>query len=162
MRSYSRPCFLFCSGYPDHATRNLLKALIATRSTTATPLPLFVVTDADPHGVAIAMCYAEALRYPGLHWIGVYPSHRGTLLPLPSSTLLPLTAREHGVAQQILNKSSVDIPSLHHFFADARRELSVLLASGVKFEMEALAALQHDGQNALLDYIVARISEILQ
>ena len=148
------------TGYPDHATRGLLQMVVASAARRGVCLPVFAVTDADPHGVAIAMCYADALQHAGFRWIGVYPSQLGRMLHLPSSAILTITQREHCLARSLLQRCAHNVPPLNKFFEDASRELHAILEASVKFEIEALACMQCRDESVLLQYIVQQIAAI--
>jgi meiotic recombination protein SPO11 len=72
-RSADKPILVTGKGYPDINTRMLLKKL-------SVKLPIYVIVDADPHGVEILFTYkfgsmqmvhnSEHLAVPSIQWIG--------------------------------------------------------------------------------------------
>lgn len=148
-------------GYPDHATRNLLKRLIDSRQRQNNPLPVYIVTDADPHGIAIAVCYARTLQNTGLRWVGVHHSHRGRLFTIPVLAQLALTSRERQLACNLLTECNANMAQFGAFCEDICRELAILLETGVKFEIEAIASpTQAAVSNPLLEYVLAIVPRI--
>ena len=65
-------------GYPDLAIRIFLRKLVQKRP----DLPMFAITDADPHGFQILCCYTFGsnkrlgqnlnLALPTIHWLGIH------------------------------------------------------------------------------------------
>lgn len=144
---------LVVAGYPDVASRALLRSIVASRSNI---LPVIVLTDPDPHGLHIALTYAAALPVHSFVWLGVKPSYAGAILSgLPYNLAMPLTDRERVLCQNSLKaESKKSQPGAIKGFcaADIYDELRQLLNSGIKFEIEALAALTLR-KDAVLSYI---------
>lgn len=116
------------------------------------------MTDADPHGAAIAVCYSEALNSPNLHWLGTFPTERNTHFCVPDNAVIRLTDHERSVAQRLLGRCGQDLPSDSPFVQDIRRELTFMLKTGLKFEIEAVRSAENPHSNAFLDYVVDAIS----
>ncbi|GAA5833571.1 hypothetical protein JCM9279_001564 [Rhodotorula babjevae] len=124
-------------GYPDLATRELLKRLSDDLPST----PIFAVVDSDPHGLSILSVYAHgsalqshdahSLVVPRLQWLGV----KGTewaALGVDRDELLPLTKADRVKAQSMLKKDNLP---------DAwRRELEFMLHLQRKAEIQILSS----------------------
>lgn len=143
-------------GYPDHATRGLLRRLLDANEDRQPPLGVHIVTDADPHGASIAVCYARALSNIAVHWSGVHPSHRDVFFRIPIAAKIALTNRERAMAMQLLAECKANSAQFPRFCADIARGLKDMLESNVKFEIEAIEALEgaNDG-NSLVEYLLA-------
>lgn len=130
-------------GYPDKAA-----TLLLARINTAHPLlPILVVTDADPHGLHIALTYHRALPNPGaFRYAGVRPSEMdGMLSELPDTVLLNVTQRETVLATNVVQRTALPQETSESGaksqLEEIVGEMEYMLQSGVKFEIEALAAL---------------------
>lgn len=143
-------------GYPDHATRGLLRGLLDARGRREPPLAVHIVTDADPHGASIAVCYARALSSLDVHWSGVHPSHRDVFFRIPAAAELALTDRERSMAAQLLAECKANSALFPALSSNIARGLEDMLQSGVKFEIEAVAAVGAAAEgNPLLEYLLA-------
>ncbi|CAG5115810.1 unnamed protein product [Candidula unifasciata] len=93
------PCILITGkGFPDNGTRLMLKQLWMTFK-----LPIFLLVDADPHGIEIMAVYKYGskrqaydnihLAVPTIEWIGILPEdiHR---LHIPESALSAMSDRD--------------------------------------------------------------------
>ncbi|KAI8807597.1 Spo11/DNA topoisomerase VI subunit A [Cladochytrium replicatum] len=120
-------------------------------------MPIYVLTDADPDGIDIALCYkfgstamafdADNLATHGLNWIGVKPSDWSQLLmgndrvsnpddPLDTihdMGLLPLTKRDRNKIVRMLERDSVRCSR------ELRVELSRMLMMNRKSEIQILS-----------------------
>ncbi|GAA5895322.1 hypothetical protein JCM8208_005977 [Rhodotorula glutinis] len=124
-------------GYPDLATRELLKRLSDELPST----PIFALVDSDPHGLSILSVYAHGsalqshdahnLVVPRLQWLGV----KGTewaALGVDRDELLPLTKADRVKALLMLKKDNLP---------DAwRRELEFMLHLQRKGEIQILSS----------------------
>lgn len=127
-----------------------------------TQFPIFIITDADPHGIAIAACYMEALPTCQVKWLGIRPSHNHALFKIPAQSLLPLSPQDNSDIVATVRRLSSAPNALAHNFLPLLSELMVLQTTQVKFEMEALSAI-HLPHNcsALLQYIITRFADFL-
>ncbi|KAK3803868.1 hypothetical protein RRG08_029460 [Elysia crispata] len=93
------PCILITGkGFPDNGTRLLLRLLWINYY-----LPIFVLVDADPHGIEIMAVYkfgsmsqayeSQHLATPSIRWLGILPEDIYKL-HIPKSTLSPLTPKD--------------------------------------------------------------------
>ncbi|GFO04714.1 meiotic recombination protein spo11 [Plakobranchus ocellatus] len=93
------PCVLITGkGFPDIGTRLLLRQLW-----TRYHIPVFVLVDADPHGIEIMAVYKygsmsqayenQHLAIPAMHWLGILPEDISRL-HIPQSSLIALTSRD--------------------------------------------------------------------
>lgn len=126
--------------------------------------PVFILTDADPHGISIAACYARAIQSLELYWVGIHPSQCNKLFTVQDNAKLPLTSVERTIAINLRSEceASMTIPS--SFCVEACREINVMLEQGFKFELEAIEPLVpaiSTNSNPLLDYVSAVVSSHL-
>lgn len=144
-------------GYPDHGTRQFVSVLCKACTNS---LPVFIITDADVHGIRIASTYESSLPHLLVHWLGVRPSHNGTYFCVKPEALLPLSDSDRATLRsticQMSQKSALMTQNKHLFIA----EMNALLLSNRKFEMEALSSDSSDKTvSVLLAYILRRLSE---
>jgi DNA topoisomerase VI subunit A len=86
-------------GYPDLNSRAFLKKLWMHLK-----IPIFALTDGDPHGAEIACCYkfgcfataseSSYLAIPQIRWLGLLPSDVEKH-PISQSSLINLTENDH-------------------------------------------------------------------
>ncbi|XP_013403528.1 meiotic recombination protein SPO11-like [Lingula anatina] len=134
------PCIMMTGkGFPDLNTRLMVRKLWDTFH-----LPTFVFVDGDPHGMEIMCVYkfgskalsfeAHNLTVPSVMWIGILPSdiHR---LQIPQNMLIPLKKSDFDKAR--------DLSKRPYFQAQQawKRELELLVAIGVKAEIQCLTSL---------------------
>ncbi|KAL3118147.1 hypothetical protein niasHT_001921 [Heterodera trifolii] len=143
---FPRSILITGRGYPDFCTRQFLHWL-------SIQLPMLVLVDADPYGVEIFLTYkygssrsaieAGALHLPRLRWLGFLPSEAQTL-PIPHNQFLQLSEadrkRIERIAQRVNQRqnagdSNSEERTLFNY------ELSVMLNSAHKLELEALCAI---------------------
>jgi len=152
------PCIILTGrGYPDLATRALLKKLAAGLGP---EVPLLALVDCDPDGVSIFLTY----RTGGLHhkrshedlavgnhlrWAGL---HCRQLIGGGGQGLgrtLPLTLRDRKLLLSLLR--SPDTAGI----AGLRQELQLMMLLGMKAEIEALFGPQGDSNDSLIRGIVS-------
>lgn len=146
-------------GYPDCAARLLLARISLAYPT----IPIFMLADADPHGLHIALVYLAALpEETTFKYIGIRPSDRdGVLAGLGNSVLQALEQREIALAKtlcKVLVGRNGDGKAA--IYQDIAMELRFILRTGQKFEVEALAALDTN-ECTLIEYIKLNLSGIL-
>lgn len=105
-------------------------------------LPIYALTDADPHGIEIMLTYrhgsramsnmGDALAVPSIRWIGIFPSD----IPKFGINSIPMTGEDRRKLETLLNR-----PGLN---ADIYRELQLLHRSDVKAEIEGLSGSSSD------------------
>ncbi|XP_063236184.1 meiotic recombination protein SPO11 isoform X1 [Bacillus rossius redtenbacheri] len=145
--SQPAPCILITGkGYPDVNTRLLVQRIWETFG-----LPMFVLTDADPHGIEIMCVYrfgslgmsteSHFLATPAVRWLGVHPKDI-TVLGLETS---PLTARDRLKIRELMLRPYMQS------HAGIRDQVEVLLRLGVKAEIEGMASF---ATNILTDYYI--------
>jgi DNA topoisomerase VI subunit A len=136
-------------------------------------VPTFVLTDADPHGLHIALTYAAALPVASFRFIGVRPSDWApgrALAGLSATALIPLTEKERVLATNAITG---------HTYGGGRgaevdvvmREMQVILESGLKFEIESLITIGAGEEqvgnvgglamNGLFNYLERRIASLM-
>jgi meiotic recombination protein SPO11 len=137
-------------GYPDLNTRLLLKKLYDQHK-----LPIYALTDADPHGIEIMFTYrfgslaqshnAEHLAIPSIRWIGVHPS---------DIEKLQLPALQLTVEDDTKLKSLVKRPYMNE---DLHREVQFMVTTKLKAEIEGVSSI---GMNYLIDeYIPKKMND---
>ncbi|KAE9966239.1 hypothetical protein EG328_009080 [Venturia inaequalis] len=136
-------------GYPDIATRSLLRSL-------ATPsprnhmkqCPIYGLMDFDPDGLDILSTYKHGskalahqsaeLALPSIQWIGVKSAHIGQEDDLHQTQgLLKLSARDRRKATSMLGREQFGENGSE---PEWRRELQVMLMLNVKAEIQLLEA----------------------
>ncbi|AEE34178.1 unnamed protein product [Arabidopsis thaliana] len=143
------PCvFITAKGYPDIATRFFLHRM----STTFPDLPILVLVDWNPAGLAILCTFKfgsigmglEAYRYAcNVKWIGL----RGDDLNLiPEESLVPLKPKDSQIAKSLLSSKILQENYIE--------ELSLMVQTGKRAEIEALYC---HGYNYLGKYIATKI-----
>lgn len=122
--------------------------------------PVFIITDADVHGIRIAQTYESSLSHLRVHWLGVRPSHNGAYFRIEPQALLPLSNSDHAILQSSIHQ--IGQPSVRMTQNDPGfiTEMNTLLLSNRKFEMEALSSFSSDSPlSGLLAYILRRLDE---
>ncbi|KDE08955.1 hypothetical protein MVLG_01045 [Microbotryum lychnidis-dioicae p1A1 Lamole] len=148
-------------GYPDMATRHLLKKLSVDMPHT----PIMALVDADPHGIEILATYAcgsrslrhekEELVIDRMEYIGVKHDdlHNSNI---DRDNLIELSARDRKKALNLLKRADLK--------DDWRRELQHTLHRGYKAEIEIIGSSSSDANNdqGLLNYVVDRVNSMLR
>lgn len=147
-------------GYPDFAARLLL-----ARIALAYPMiPIFMLADADPHGLHIALVYLAALPEQNVQfrYIGIRPSDRDHVLSgLSDDVLLPLEQREITLANTIIQRlNSQTEGGKAGVYQDIATELQYVLKTGQKFEVEALVTLDDDCCT-LIEYVKLNVGDLI-
>lgn len=118
---YRTTLLLTGKGYPDLSTRHLLRALSASASLSGRPPRALALVDWDPHGLAIALCYARGsramplesarARVPSLRLLGVrcedvvaHAEGPGGEEGEGGDGLLRMTARDRAKARSVLER----------------------------------------------------------
>lgn len=139
----NRAIVLTGKGYPDVSTRLFLHKLAKDLG-----IPVFGLSDGDPHGVDIMSTYrfgslqmahdAKNLSTARLQWIGVFPRDREEF-GIPKRCCLALSKRDYAKGAALLKK-----PFFQNLAPDWCLQLEAMLESGWKLEIEALAAVSLD------------------
>lgn len=123
-------------------------------------LPIYVLTDADPHGISIAYCYISDLPDCLVQWVGVRPSDNNNKFRLNPASLLPITSTEDVLVNGMLHRIAQNESPQSEQALSLKKELLVLQATQTKFEMEALAIVDFESQESpLLKYLLERTQE---
>ncbi|KAG8628009.1 hypothetical protein KVT40_003882 [Elsinoe batatas] len=157
-----RAIVLTGKGYPDLATRRLLHLLAhpSPFNHFASP-PVYLLTDFDPDGIAIAQTYkhgslkfqheGQGIQTPRAQRLGLSRKHVADLPgPSGSQTLLSMTVRDRRKAQNML-KRMVD----HEDMTEDMVDLQFMLMMNVKAELQSL----NEGQGGLDQVLAAVIME---
>lgn len=135
------------AGYPDYHTRVFTKRLAEEHR----DMPVFVLTDADPHGFEIMTVYlfgSQSLAGEGIHtalpsalWLGVHFAEVWG----SAEGALPLSAAERRKTELLLDAPQLASAAEGSRFAHWRSQLLSMLSNSAKFEIESLY--QREGQN---------------
>ena len=129
-------------GFPCIGTRFFLRRLQSE-----VRIPFFILTDADPFGINIALVYAmgsvalshenKFLAIPSLEWIGLSPLEFSNL---PKSSLLPCTSQDIKRAASLIKHPSIRksfptwIPALRYFLSHKQKaEIQSLQSNGLTY-----------------------------
>ncbi|KAK8187120.1 Spo11/DNA topoisomerase VI subunit A [Phyllosticta capitalensis] len=139
-------------GYPDLATRKLVRALSQAMATGPASRRIYGLVDSDPDGIGILSTYkhgSESLAHenaglctPSIEWLGIKVTD---VVPLENSNtgtsnihgdlgLIRLSLRDRRKATKMLQKSVFEDGTE----AEWRRELQVMLTLNVKAEIEIM------------------------
>ena len=151
------PCVMVTGkGVPDLATRQLVH-LLATQC----GLPVLLLTDCDPYGIEIALCYKfgslamawapERLAVPSSLWIGLLPSDIGKL-GIPDTSMLAMSGDDFKKLQDLHCRQHIrdSCPAL-------LAELEVLWQLGRKAEIQQLSEDREPGYLAH-SYIASKVA----
>lgn len=141
-------------GFPDHATRRLLSAVI----TTYPEVPVFGLVDSDPHGILILRTYDQGPRQEFDYTRPLQVTYLGVSLLDHEGGLVPTTLNDVRVARSTLRKDWIHQPQyvLH------KRELQRGLFVGMKGEMNIL---ERSDTQRLVEYVrrkMKRYSEFVE
>lgn len=124
---------------------------------------MYILTDADPHGLCITNCYLQALEGYQVFWLGVRPSDNGSFFQIPETSLKLLTNRENSILQNKIEAWGHMSESQDYSAQSLLCETIALWKSKVKFEMDALSVdYGADRLSLLLRYVTIRIAQIGQ
>ncbi|XP_077997935.1 meiotic recombination protein SPO11-like [Glandiceps talaboti] len=134
------PCIVLTGrGFPDVSTRRMVRKLW-----NCLKIPIFVLVDADPHGMAILSVYkygsrglsfdTEELAVPGIRWLGVLPSDI-IKFHVSQESLIPLTTADLDKAREIMKRPSYTSQPLW------MKEMQTMLSMNNKAEIEALSGI---------------------
>ncbi|KXN90800.1 Meiotic recombination protein SPO11 [Leucoagaricus sp. SymC.cos] len=135
-------------GYPDIATRHLVKTLA---DCLPSRIPIMALVDADPYGLDILSVYnygSQALKHENerlaaggkIAWIGVWASEISRL-GVDKEKLLPISKGDEKKAYAMLERSSDVLPS------QWKKELQHMLFNRCKAEIEILSTMITVGEN---------------
>ncbi|CDR32793.1 DNA topoisomerase (ATP-hydrolyzing) [Caenorhabditis elegans] len=137
-------------GYPDIATRNVLKMLSEKRK-----FPIYGLFDADPHGIEIYLTYkygptkefaeGRGAFVPTIEWIGLFPTdfHRFTI---DQSQCLPLVRTDFVKIEKMIPRS-IQLGEIV-----VTRELDWMIQNKFKMELESINMC---GQEYMARFLIA-------
>ncbi|NXL88136.1 SPO11 protein, partial [Alectura lathami] len=139
----SSPCIMITGrGIPDLNTRLLVRKLWDTFQ-----IPIFTLTDADPHGVEIMCIYkygsvsmsfeAHHLTVPCIKWLGLLPSDLKRL-NIRKDALIPFTKQDQNKLASIQKRPYIACQPMW------KKELEIMAASKMKAEIQVLTTLSSD------------------
>ncbi|QDS68603.1 hypothetical protein FKW77_000913 [Venturia effusa] len=145
----SHGILITAKGYPDIATRSLLRSLVTPSPRNHMQhFPLYGLMDFDPDGLDILSTYKHGskalahqnaeLALPSIQWLGVKSSHIGQETDLHQTQgLLRLSARDRRKATSMLEREQFAEDGAE---PEWRTELQVMLMLNVKAEIQLLEA----------------------
>ncbi|KAI0557296.1 Type IIB DNA topoisomerase [Gracilaria domingensis] len=138
--SQTMRCKMKHFGYPDIGTRLFLRTVAEAHEGYRGPMPIYIVTDADPHGLNIANCYIDSLRGCAIQWLGVRHSDQGKMFMLQDVHILHLNDSENVLLDGMLSRWDRDTDTAKVIKQCLIQEAKNMKASQTKFEMEAVVA----------------------
>lgn len=133
-------------GFPDRATRNLLRAL-----SIAYPLvPMYGLVDSDPHGILILRSYESGTSFTYEPEFHLNLSFLGVSILEYTQGLVPLTMNDMRVAMSTLRKDWI----YENKYYECKQELQRGLFMGLKGEMNLLDVNQSE---RLSDYVKTKM-----
>ncbi|NXO05114.1 SPO11 protein, partial [Rhinopomastus cyanomelas] len=137
------PCIMITGrGVPDLNTRLLVRKLWD-----AFQIPVFILVDADPHGVEIMCIYkygsvsmsfeAHLLTVPSIKWLGILPSDLERL-NIHKEFLIPFTKQDQNKLSSIQKRPYIACQPMW------KRELEIMAASKLKAEIQVLTSISSD------------------
>ncbi|EFR00877.1 meiotic recombination protein spo11 [Nannizzia gypsea CBS 118893] len=156
-------------GYPDLSSREFLRLLSSQKGCNSkivsNPLPIFILVDRDPDGMAIMSTYKYGsmaqlhrnanLNVPSIRWVGLQASEMiSTVHPRNTPSLVPMSQRDRKKAEAMLKRN----PSFAEDGPEPtwRKELQSMLVMNVKAELEILYELD-GGMEGWLDRRLSKI-----
>ncbi|SNX86170.1 related to meiotic recombination protein SPO11 [Melanopsichium pennsylvanicum] len=145
---WEKVIFLTGKGYPDHATKALVKLLSQAKCSRGQKgnVRIIGIFDGDPYGVDIHDCYTEVVE-----WIGIDPEeflknqmdscHSKSS---SSSSLIPLRNDEREIAVRLLRNFKL---AQRNGEKGAKTRLTNMLLMGYKVEIEAAYKFDHHHDN---------------
>ncbi|GAV02040.1 hypothetical protein RvY_12653 [Ramazzottius varieornatus] len=122
-------------GYADVTTRRFLQLLVSKLC-----IPVYIITDGDPHGMDIMCMYRYGTRaphfenislaVPDARWLGVFPSDLQQF-GVDESRLQLLTENDKRLALDILQRPYCSLPM--------RRQLEIMLERNFKAEIQNIS-----------------------
>ncbi|KAH9504116.1 endodeoxyribonuclease [Bulinus truncatus] len=138
-------------GFPDNATRMLLQEIYISHR-----LPIFILVDADPHGIEIMAVYKygsknqvfdnKSLAVPSVKWIGILPEDIKSW-HIPDSSLSSLSSKH---LQMCINLKDRPYFQQDEFVLS---QIDILIEMGKKAEIQCLDAIS---SNYLSDIYLPR------
>ncbi|KAJ8592718.1 DNA topoisomerase IV, alpha subunit [Rhizopogon salebrosus TDB-379] len=165
-------------GYPDVATRQLVKTL---SDNLPTHIPIMALVDGDPYGLDILSVYkygSHSLRHENdklaacrIEWLGIWASEIADL-EIDLDALIPITPHDEKKALAVLSRSGDVLPmgwkhvyfSYHSSITECirRKELTRMLHTRRKAEIEILTSSQSKRSTSLIHYLSHKIRHFIE
>ncbi|CAA7260586.1 unnamed protein product [Cyclocybe aegerita] len=136
-------------GYPDVATRHLVKSLANALPST---IPILGLVDGDPYGLDILSVYKygskgmqhenDKLAARRIKWVGILASELASL-GIDKGCLLPITVHDEKKAISMLRRTDTPLPGRW------KKELQHMLHTRRKAEIEILTSVQSEEKMAV-------------
>lgn len=155
-------CFLQGKGYPDVATRQLVKTL---SDNLPGHIPIVALVDGDAYGLDILSVYkygSHSLRHQNkklaasrIEWLGIWASEIADL-NIDLDTLIPITLHDEKKALAVLSRPTDTVPMKW------RRELTRMLHIRRKAEIEILSNSSSQRSNSLIHYLAHKVCHFIE
>ncbi|CAO4373929.1 unnamed protein product [Caenorhabditis nigoni] len=135
-KMFPRGILVTSKGYPDIATRNVLKMFGEKKN-----FPIYGLFDADPHGIEIYLTYkygatketaeGRGAFVPSIQWIGLFPTDFKNFF-IDKSQQLPLIRSDYVKIENLIPRS-IQLGEI-----SVTRELDYMIQNPLKFELESI------------------------
>ncbi|KAG2079070.1 DNA topoisomerase IV, alpha subunit [Suillus decipiens] len=149
-------------GYPDVATRQLVKTL---SDNLPAYIPIVALVDGDAYGLDILSVYkygSHSLRHENeklaakqIKWLGIWTSEIADL-GIDLNTLIPITVHDEKKALAVLSRPTDVVPPKW------RKELTRMLHIRRKAEIEILSSSSDQKSNFLIHYLAHKICHFIE
>lgn len=149
-------------GYPDVATRQLVKTL---SDNLPGHIPIVALVDGDAYGLDILSVYkygSHSLRHQNkklaasrIEWLGIWASEIADL-NIDLDTLIPITLHDEKKALAVLSRPTDTVPMKW------RRELTRMLHIRRKAEIEILSNSSSQRSNSLIHYLAHKVCHFIE
>ncbi|KAG1777544.1 Spo11/DNA topoisomerase VI subunit A [Suillus placidus] len=165
-RSLSGPGLIITGkGYPDVATRQLVKTL---SDNLPAHIPIVALVDGDAYGLDILSVYkygSRSLRHENkklaakrIEWLGIWASEIADL-EIDLDTLIPITLHDEKKALAVLSRPTDVVPTK---WRQVQKELTRMLHIRRKAEIEILSSSSSQKSNSLIHYLVHKICHFIE
>ncbi|KAG0703236.1 Spo11/DNA topoisomerase VI subunit A [Suillus ampliporus] len=149
-------------GYPDVATRQLVKTL---SDNLPAHIPIVALVDGDAYGLDILSVYkygSRSLRHENkklaakrIEWLGIWTSEIADL-EIDLDALIPITPHDEKKALAVLSRPTDVLP------VKWRKELTRMLHTRRKAEIEILSSSSSQRSNSLIHYLTHKICHFIE
>ncbi|KAG2032460.1 Spo11/DNA topoisomerase VI subunit A [Suillus americanus] len=151
-------------GYPDVATRQLVKTL---SDNLPAHIPIVALVDGDAYGLDILSVYkygSHSLRHENkklaaqrIEWLGIWASEIADL-EIDLDTLIPITLHDEKKALAVLSRPTDVVPTKWRQV----KELTRMLHVRRKAEIEILSSSSNQKSNSLIHYLAHKICHFIE
>ncbi|KAG1864056.1 Spo11/DNA topoisomerase VI subunit A [Suillus tomentosus] len=151
-------------GYPDVATRQLVKTL---SDNLPAHIPIVALVDGDAYGLDILSVYkygSRSLRHENeklaakrIEWLGIWASEIADL-EIDLDTLIPITLHDEKKALAVLSRATDVVPTKWRQV----KELTRMLHIRRKAEIEILSGSSSQKSNSLIHYLAHKVCHFIE